>query len=366
MFHRKHPLLLQYDCERLPCAICHRRLTSRKGFVYGCSLCKFFIDIECSSLSSSLPPVIEDKSHEHQFTLIRRRAPFFCDACGDQGDHVGYTCYPCNIIVHNKCISLPHVIKSKWHDHLIFHNYFLEQDFKTWDCIICNDKVNEELGNYSCLDCKFIFHVNCVLKDESSYFVVTLGNEDEKSREILMLLDKSTASITSVFQRNNAGNAIEVKHIEHKHNLMLSDKIGDYEKSCDGCMLPLSDSFYYCPDCDFFLHKVCAMSPKIKHVWDHKCEPPLVLTSDKFFFCVSCGFWSNAFAYKCSNCKKQKCLRCVIARTPGVVTSSKHQHPLFYYKDYRGQCSACGLDTRGAFRCKDPQNHFAVDHKCLR
>ncbi|TYH81925.1 hypothetical protein ES332_D02G019700v1 [Gossypium tomentosum] len=350
--HRKHPLVLQFNSERLSCKIC--QVTRRRGFVYGCSSCKFVIHIECLSPS----PIIKDEGHQHPFSLLLRQVPFICDACGTEGNHVAYTCGTCNIIVHKNCISLPRIIKSKWHDHGLLHKYFhYIEDFRVLYCIICHDEVNTEHGSYYCSKCNFIFHVKCVMKDEALYEIVE--NEDDESP------NESASSITQVLQRNDAGEATVIEHFKHSHHLMLSDGVGEYDnKCCDGCLLPIVASFYYCTPCDFFLHKVCVELPKVKHVWHHRCRPPLILTSNEVFRCVKCDCLSNAFAYKCEDCKGYTCLRCVIALTPGVArTCLGHKHPLLFFIEYRGRCVACGDDNiKGLFRCKDCD--FSLHHKC--
>ncbi|KAL4308167.1 hypothetical protein GQ457_01G034420 [Hibiscus cannabinus] len=353
MCHRKHPLSLQFNSDRLSCKICQE--TRRRGFVYGCSTCKFAIHIEC--VSPSPPHIIEDKSHQHPFTLFWRRVPFTCDACGTEGNLVAYTCGTCSILVHKKCISLSRIIKSKWHDHRLYHTYFLhEEDFRTSDCLICHEEVNAGHGSYSCSGCNVTFHVNCVTKNKHSYSIVE--NEDEES------LDEFVSSIT-VLEWSEAGEATVIQHFKHIHHLMLSDKVSECEnKYCDGCVLPISASFYYCLQCDFFLHKACAELSRVKHVWHHHCQNPLLLTSDEPFYCVNCGSFSKAFAYKCEECWRYICIRCVIALTPGAQTCQGHKHPLLFYTDYEGQCNACGYDgIKGLFRCKKCE--FSLDHECF-
>ncbi|XVF65530.1 hypothetical protein PTKIN_Ptkin09bG0256500 [Pterospermum kingtungense] len=320
----KHPLALRFHNEQPFCKICQGKIKPA-GFIYCCSPCNFALHIECLLV----PVNVEVKSHQHVFTLFRRRVPFICDACGNKGNFVAYICCACNIIVHKRCISLPRVIKSKWHDpHVIFHTYFLEEE--------------EEEPK----------------KKEDSYFIVSLENEDEKSSDSLEL-----SSITRVFERNDAGEATKVKHFKHIHNLMLSDIIVECDQSCDGCMLPISDPFYYCSQCDFFLHKTCAELPKMKHVWHHDCQESLILTSDKVFPCEICHAWSNGFSYKCNECGQQTCLRCVIALTPGDHICEGHEHTLLYYKEYEGKCSSCGHTRKGVFRCEGC--NFALDYKCF-
>ncbi|KAL4273820.1 hypothetical protein GQ457_13G028450 [Hibiscus cannabinus] len=348
--HRKHPLTLQFNNQGFLCAIC--QIDSPTGFFYGCSPCGLFIHIGCSSL----PRNIKDKTHPHPFTLLLRRVPFICDACGTSGSHAAYSCGPCDIIIHKKCISLPRVIKSKWHDHRLSHTYFLHREYVgILDCIICHEEVNAEHGSYSCSKCNDMFHVDCVTKDEDTYVIVE--NEDE---------EEEYANSLIVLEWNDSGEAIVVEHFKHVHPLRLGDSVSEHEnKCCHGCFLPISTSFYYCSQCEFYLHKICAELPKVKHVWHHRCPQPLVLTSNEGFVCVKCDYISNAFSYKCEKCYKYTCLRCVVALTPGARTCLGHKHkPLLFYTDYKGKCNACGEDDiEGMFRCKDCD--ICLDVKCF-
>ncbi|TYJ44912.1 hypothetical protein E1A91_A02G018100v1 [Gossypium mustelinum] len=312
--HRKHPLVLQFNSERLSCKICGETSQNGSGFIYGCSPCKFVVHLECAPQSSL--QVFDSINHEHPFNLFLRQVPFTCDACGTERNHVAYICGTCNIIIHKNCISLPGIIKK---------------EFRVLDCLICHDEVNTEHGSYYCSKCTVIFHVKCVMKDKDSY---EIEHEDEESP------DESVSSIT-VLEWSDAGEATVIEHFKHSHHLMLSDRVDKYDnKCCDGCLLPILASFYY----------FCVELPKVKHVWHHRCQPPLVLTSNKLFWCVKCHCWSSCFAYKCEECKDYTCLRCIIALTPGARTCLGHKHPLLFYTEYRGQCAACGDDDiKGLF-----------------
>ncbi|TYJ44956.1 hypothetical protein E1A91_A02G021600v1 [Gossypium mustelinum] len=268
-------------CAKLPFKLNHgatNRKTDRRriGFVYGCSPCKLAVHIEC--VSASLDLVVEDKSHEHPFSLFTRRSSFICDACGMEGSYASYICCTCNIMVHKKCTSLPCIIKSKWYDHRLFHKYFLLDEFTSSDCMIFHNEVDPEHGSYCCSHCNITFHVHCVTEDKRSYSIVSLENEDEMPNESSII----------VIESNDAGEATKIKHFKHMHNLMLGPFDGGYENSCDG-----------------------------------------------------------------SECESKRCFRCVIALTPGARTCLRHEHPLFFYKDYQGHCDACGNLTLGAFCCKD-------------
>ncbi|XVF43550.1 hypothetical protein PTKIN_Ptkin02bG0049000 [Pterospermum kingtungense] len=349
--HRKHPLILQFSGEIFHCVICQD--TKRRGFFYCCSLCNFVIHVACLSL----PSTIEDEGHQHTFTLLLRPFPFTCDACGMEGNRFPYMCSSCSLQVHKECISLPRTIKFMWHEHPISHTYFLPRhESDNWDCVLCLKGVNMEHGSYSCSNCHFVVHVNCVLKRKNWYY---LREIDKQLGDILALL--SDMNSFTVIERNKDGEATEIKHFSHVHNLMLSDKVGKDDKYCDGCTLAISDSLYYCSQCDFLLHKICAEFPKKKHYWGHFCQLPLFLVSDHIFQCSWCRYVSNGFAYKCEECKQQMCMRC--SNFLDTVTCQGHEHPLSYYVEYEGQCNACGENRKGAFKCK--KCNFAVDANCL-
>ncbi|KAK8315963.1 hypothetical protein V6Z11_A13G007900 [Gossypium hirsutum] len=359
--HRKHPLLLQFNSERLSCKIC--QVTPNRGLVYGCSPCKLAIHIECASLF----PDIEDKSHQHQFTLFWRQIPNICDACGTEGHHVAYTCGTCSIMVHKKCVSLPRIIQHRLHVHRVFHKYFIHKEyFKSLNCIWCHEVVDTEHGSYFCEYCNVIFHVNCALKEKKWYCIVSEENEDDKSLDIPVSVSTKLRSITEVLERNDAGEATVIEYFKHKHYLMLSDKIREHgDKCCDGCLLLISAKFYHCSRCDFFLQKSCAELPKMTLVPTHICRgtqfsglKPIILTSDCMFKCESCWFISNGFSYKCNECGSPVCLRCMTHHFQDVVKIPGHKHPLLFYYDNKGQCSACGVDFNGADGCKD------FRHKC--
>ncbi|PPS14998.1 hypothetical protein GOBAR_AA05594 [Gossypium barbadense] len=281
--HRKHPLVLQFNSERLSCKMC--QVTQRRGLLYACSPCQFGVHIECASPF----PDIEDKSHQHQFTLFFRQNSFICDACGTEGHHVAYTCGTCSSMVHKKCISLPRIIQHTWHDHRVFHTYFIHKEyFESLNCMWCHEVVDTEYGSYFCADCNVIFHVNCALKGEDYYCIVSQENEDDKS------LDIPVNSINKVLETNDDGEATLIEHFKHKHYLMLSDNIREHgNKCCDGCLFFISAKFYHCSRCDFFLHKSCAELPKMKLCSSHTCAgteffsglKPFILTSDCMFKC---------------------------------------------------------------------------------
>ncbi|PPS14979.1 hypothetical protein GOBAR_AA05575 [Gossypium barbadense] len=328
------------------------------------------------------------------------------------------------IMVHKECISLPRIMQHAWHNHRVFHTYFIHKEyFRSLNCIWCYKVVDTEHGSYFCADCNVIFHVNCALKEKEWYCIVTQENEDDKS------LDIPVNSITKVLEKNDAGKATLIEHCKHKHYLMLSDKISEHgDKCCDGCLLLISAKFYHCLRCDFFLHKSCAELSKIELIFYHRCDEehfaglkPFILTSDCMFECELCTYLSNGFSYKCNECgihrvghncddhplkltyhkindyeKYHYCdiceekrdpkywfyhcetcdtsahVDCVLGKYPLIKLGSTynerdHPHPLTFAKKfpYYPKCVECGEPCEDlSLECAEPGCNYIVHWKC--
>ncbi|TYH67935.1 hypothetical protein ES332_D06G224000v1 [Gossypium tomentosum] len=350
--HHIHPLFLHYSDRNHFCNLCQKE---HSGAFYGCSLCHFNINLECALLRS----IIEEKrSHQHPFSLLWRQGSFICDACDTEGNCISYICLKCYIVVHKECISLPRIIKFSRHAHYIFHKYFLQtQELTKQDCKICFNEVRLERGSYSCVKqgCNYVVHVNCVLEDEELYELI----EDEKQCEELE--EKSMqSSIIRVIEVNEAGEAAKIEHLSHQHCLVLADKMEEeIDRKCDGCMLPISNIFYYCSECPFFLHKTCAELPRFKQHWFHHSNA--TLNFDSFKWCNFCRRSCSGFFYEIGG-YLEICIRC--AKVADIIECEGHQHFLFFDFKYREKCNGCGIwCRRGAFRCG--KCRFALDFGCL-
>ncbi|XP_040947547.1 uncharacterized protein [Gossypium hirsutum] len=278
----------------------------------------------------------QNYGHRHPLLLLLnedQRIVANCSRCGEKVSTPCFSCaQDCGFYLHKVCAEAPLELNHPFHlDHPLLLMQNAPYSSGEYICDFC-DKEDDKFV-YHC-SCGLDFHIKCALftfniaennlkelehvalllpsiSTEYGDYLVSLENEDEMPNE----------SSISVIERNDAGEATKIKHFKHKHNLMLGPFVGGYENSCDGCMLPISDPFYYCSECDFFLHKACAELPRMKNVWHHYCQKPLTLISDKVFKCAECWDISNAFAYECCGCKRKICLRCVIALTPGSRTS---------------------------------------------
>ncbi|TYH14334.1 hypothetical protein ES288_A06G212000v1 [Gossypium darwinii] len=354
--HHIHPLFLNRSDDSF-CKLCQKE---HFGAFYGCSLCYFNINLECALLRS----IVEDKScHQHPFTLFWKQDSFICDACGTEGNYISYICFTCCITVHKECTSLPHIIKFSRHDHCIFHKYFLEtQELTKQDCKICFKEVKLDRGSYSCgkPGCNYVVHVNCVLENKDLYKVI----EEEKQCE--ELYEKSMqSSIIRVIEVNEAGEATSVVHFSHQHCLVLADKIEEeIDRKCDGCMLPISNIFYYCSECPFFLHKTCAELPRIKQHWFHQSNATLNFNS--FKYCGFCGRYCSGFfydikgwcmclrcqlgAFRCGKCKFVLDFRCLTVPHLALHKIDEHMLNLTYHDDKeQSYCDICEQERDPSF-----------------
>ncbi|KAL4353775.1 hypothetical protein GQ457_06G024610 [Hibiscus cannabinus] len=369
--HRTHQLLLvfKHSNEDFPvCNLCQTNIVY--GSYYHCVPCKFYIHLGCAWPP---PPIIQDEHHhDHPFTLLlRSNNPFFCDACGDRGNHLSYICSTCNIQVHRDCISLPRHIRLTLHPHPISHCFFVRtdrHDSRDWDCKICYKKVNIDYGSYYCSrpGCDFVVHVECSVKNVGNkrfYCVVEVENPDE-FEEPDLLSDESTSSIIRVLKKINIGDdviAAEIKHASHEHNLIFSDEIKD-NKYCNGCVLPILTSFYYCSHCDFFLHKICAEMRRVCRLWFKR--KPCSLLTDGIFLCYFCGNVGSGFCYILCDIRRL-CLRCALL-SHSFTYEADEPHFIFFSRNNKEKCSACAKDFVSfdkIYRCKDCA--FALHLRCV-
>ncbi|GLT96251.1 hypothetical protein SLE2022_138920 [Rubroshorea leprosula] len=366
--HRKHSLTLLPNPpphpERCSCHLCSK---AYKGFIYYCSLCEFGIMIK---YIFSDHKVIEDKRHEHPFTLaLRPSSSFICDACGTDGKYcIPYVCTECDIAVHKDCISLPQNILITRHDHPISHIYYFleEKEVRKRDCRICQNEIDTEYGCYHCLSCEYFVHVDCAMDKDIFIQEYEVTDENQNLNQINLGWLIGESSITRVLKEKKIGEeviAIEIQHFNDPHKLILCDGVKG-EKYCDGCRRSISTSFYYCAECNYILHKRCAELPRSTRHWDFKQTftlEPYIHSS-----CGFCCFHGSGLFYINDVSRWKYCVSCFLI--PDNVTTKGHRHQVFFDHKFTFKCSICVNDhqKKGAFICRLKEcNHFTLDYTRL-
>ncbi|MFQ6627926.1 hypothetical protein Gotur_006983, partial [Gossypium turneri] len=283
--HRKHPLVLQFNSEGLSCKVCQETRHRNIGFVYGCSPCNFSIHIECVSPS----PIIEDKSHQHPFSLIYgHQHPLLlmlnqeqlinycsgvagCSRCGEKVSAPCFCCVEhCGFYLHKVCAEAPWELNHPFHPR---HPLLLMQKAPySWEeciCTFCGEEGNDFV--YHC-SCKLYFHIKCAL------FTFNIAENNLK----------------------------ELEHVALQHPLVFTEN-GDEEledvAKCFGCWEPLAKYTHFSPDCGFNLHEKCAKLPfKLNHVC-HRKHPLVLQFNSKGLSCKVCQETRQrniGFVYGCS------------------------------------------------------------------
>lgn len=110
--HPKHSVKLlvrkDHSFSDGECRFCGEELGRR---FYHCSICKFSVDIACVRDPPPLK-ILFSKAHEHQLNLMPRDISYTCDACGMLGDRSPYSCQQCDFMIHQNCIDLPELSRS--------------------------------------------------------------------------------------------------------------------------------------------------------------------------------------------------------------------------------------------------------------
>ncbi|GKV34499.1 hypothetical protein SLEP1_g42870 [Rubroshorea leprosula] len=362
--HHKHSLTLLANppshYEKCCCRLCSKPC---KGFIYYCSPCEFGFKPKYAFSDD----VIESKNHEHPFTLLSRPISFICDACGSDGDYcIPYVCIACNLFVHKECISLLRKILITRHDHPVSHIYFLEEkEVNETSCKICHDEIKTEHGCYHCRDCDYFAHVNCAMDKDIFIREYEVTDENQSLNEKNLGWLSGEPSITHVLKKRKIGEeviAIEIKHFNHRHELILCDDVKD-EKCCDGCMRSISTSFYYCNKCNYILHKRCAELPRKTRHWAFKDTFTLMPFINAK--CQLCCFTVSGLTYHNDVSGWEYCILCFIV--PDTITQG-HEHPVFFDHKFTFKCSICvdGHEKRGAFICKRREcHHFTLNYTSL-
>ncbi|KAJ4712692.1 putative Cysteine/Histidine-rich C1 domain family protein [Melia azedarach] len=158
-FH-KHSLVLPepYSRKERECSACYKHCF---GFTYRCNDCDFDLDLDCASLQ----PSIEYIGHGHILTFFEKLYGIpKCIACSFTSSDVSYLrCVICNFNIHLWCSPLPETIRHKSHQdhHLCLMDSFVDDNYDSQICDVCEEHRDARECVYYCAECNFISEFNC-------------------------------------------------------------------------------------------------------------------------------------------------------------------------------------------------------------
>ncbi|KAL7194203.1 hypothetical protein ACSBR1_034585 [Camellia fascicularis] len=403
--HPDHPLLFQhqpYRYKHTECSACRGTL-QRFSYICPSPSCNFRLDAVCASMGYRIQQQVDDtRFHKHPLIPLHKPALFLCDACGKEHRDASFLCSTCGFWVSQQCASLPSIIpRSDRHRHplTLIHSHPSRYTKFSTVCEICSDQVNISYWVYCCAKCKYYAHLYCALLQPELPRDGETEDEDEDldpNPISLPMPDESVDMITEFMKEislkgaNKKAKQIshekdrEINHESHDHPLTFFDiQINDEssfgnkqkfvkndttknDKICNGCVRPISASFYSCTACNFFLHVWCA---KLPNTLDCACHPEHNLhrkfsqDTGQLVLCQGCKTDCNGFVFGCVDCSFFVDVKC--ASLPSAITHKAHTHTLMLRRTSGNdvQCTACNCTFSGlTFICDDC--NFILDTRC--
>ncbi|GAA0187061.1 hypothetical protein LIER_34349 [Lithospermum erythrorhizon] len=167
--------------------------------------CNFNLDKSCFES----PNEVKHKSHlDHTLKLLAnppyQGGTFTCNACIKEGTGFVYNCATCSFDLHVDCVSWPEKVKREDHQHpltLFFSSPTPPntegQPEVTTICDVCQTAIHEMAWTYSCHECDFATHLECVINQGVSVQKSDeeLINEAAIKLKVLQLLLSGRAEI---------------------------------------------------------------------------------------------------------------------------------------------------------------------------
>ncbi|CAA7044821.1 unnamed protein product [Microthlaspi erraticum] len=309
--HPKH-LLMRLDYIQLcggdkTCDACG---LSFVGVPFGCLSCNFYIHLRCAD---SLLRGLVHKSHDHMLfyvatnaeTALKKRGCGICKRKRVVSLDCYYQCVQCDWKCHFKCLEIPEsVVNTGFHIHPLVCKTFLAEDDSLEHCGVCETVVNEGHYAYSCNECDFLGHIECILR------------KDEPSP--LYLKDLFSPSKDIKRRTDEIEDKIVVNDIGEIHELRL--KMRDMTERCDSvyckiCAREIYGNPWKCEDCNFVAHYYCAELGRPSRQRIHLDHVLTLLPHRPAGVIINCNTCKNeisGFNLFCRICSFTICIRCLV------------------------------------------------------
>ncbi|GKV33454.1 hypothetical protein SLEP1_g41971 [Rubroshorea leprosula] len=360
-FHDNHPFtLLARAPDSASCNFCGKLLVTQ--LVYHCSSCKFDLDIKCALLPEFLNgefPKVDHQIHvEHPLFFIKNlshevklASSRYCSVCLEQLSNASfYTCVVCKLFLHKSCFEteLPLNINHPFHEKHTLTLTLLKRESGAL-CQFCQKSRYPAGLFYHCSSCNFNLDIKCA-------FLPQFLNGNFPNRD------------------HYFSNVDEHPLFFIQKDLISSNKVEPLYSYCFVCPESLSgSSFYYCPECQLFLHKSCVFEElplKINHSFHDKHAITLTRKGNNEIACNFCLNVTNGLVYNCSSCEFYLDTRCALLITKDLPKRDRHfrhdEHPLVFVKmlsdiaKINSSCSVCSKPLLGTsfYSCPDCQFFF--------
>ncbi|CAA7044827.1 unnamed protein product [Microthlaspi erraticum] len=276
--HPAHPAhsLKRFDyTQSRACDACGYNITS---VPFGCVECGFDLHLRCAD---SLLRGLIHKSHHHRLFYRTRARKYLtkdiqCQICMESGviflDSY-YLCVECHLVFHFECLGIPDsVFKKSCHTHALTCQIFLAKDDYAEYCGVCETMIHVGHHAYSCEECDFVGHIECILQEESPS---PLYLKDLYSCGA----DATRATNRENLETNNSDNKLMVIGYEHIHVMspaLPMSEISGYDPKCFICRSPIYGSpCSKCETCNLQTHSYCA---ELGRPFRHRVHPKHALT----------------------------------------------------------------------------------------
>ncbi|ESQ51568.1 hypothetical protein EUTSA_v10016584mg [Eutrema salsugineum] len=278
--HPAHPLTrlsYQRTCGgRISCVACTLTIF---GVPYSCIECGIDLHLRCAD---SLLRGLMHESHKHRLFYVATDARYAIDKRSPCQICMGtstlsldsyYYCVECEMNFHFECLGIPKsLVKKSFHIHPLVCKTFLGNDESLEYCGVCETVVHAGHHAYSCQECDYLGHIECILRKEnpSPLYLKDLylcGREDvtratnQESGETNILDSKLMVD--------------DVLHIHVMRPIHMSELSED--ANCHICCGKICGNPCKCTSCEFQTHDFCA---ELGQPWKNRLlhwEHPLAL-----------------------------------------------------------------------------------------
>ncbi|XP_010429104.1 PREDICTED: uncharacterized protein LOC104713634 [Camelina sativa] len=254
--HPAHPLKRLDYTRTSYCKICTEIIAS---VPFGCQECDFNVHLRC--LDSFLRGLMH-KSHPHKLiyrtkshiSFTRNYQCDICNRCNVISLDSFYCWIECGMDFHFECLEIPEfVVEKSHHIHpLVCKLLPHENDFLEY-CGVCETMVSAGHHAYSCEECDFLGHIECILRKEapSPLYLKDLYCKSKDNTSSIHQGDHDTIDLKQKLMVNSMKGHI------HVMRLVDFSELGE-SANCEICNTKILGSPCKCETCSFQAHHFCA------------------------------------------------------------------------------------------------------------